>query len=97
VRINASTLGIDDDYNCCTGANVNGGNVEAFGSDWDNNVADGEVQRWDPPNPAGTTQVTDPPYIDGNCLTSIAAAGGAVWVTLAASGVDRYDNTTCNL
>ena len=97
VRINASTVGIDDDYNCCTGANVNGGDVEAFGSDWVNNVAYGEVTRWDPPNPAGATQVTDPLSSDGNCLTSIAAAGGAVWVTLAAPETAADGNPTCNL
>jgi len=29
------------------------------------------------------TQVTDAPYYDGSCLTSITAGGGAVWVALA--------------
>ena len=97
VRINASTVGIDDDYNCCTGANVNGGGVEAFGSFWGNDVPNGEVQRWDPPNLTGVTQVTDAPSNDGNCLTSIAAAGGAVWVTLAAPETAADGNPTCNL
>ena len=29
--------------------------------------------------------VTDPPFYDGLCLTSIAAGAGAVWVTVAAN------------
>jgi hypothetical protein len=97
VTINPRTLLIDVDFGCCHGDNVNGGNVEAFDSLWGNSVADGDVQRWNPPNLAHLTQVTDPPYYDGNCLTSIAAAGGAVWVTLAASELDRDANPTCNL
>jgi hypothetical protein len=97
VRINAGTLRMDEDFGCCTGDNVNGSGVEAFGSLWGYDVAGGEVQRWNPPNLAHLTQVTDPPYYWGNCLTSIAAAGGAVWVTLAASEQDRDGNATCYL
>ena len=55
-----------------------------FGSTWSIDSATGTVVRWD-----GTTyqvdkviQITDPPFYDGSCLTSIAVGAGAVWVTL---------------
>jgi hypothetical protein len=78
-------------FGCCAGSTVNGDNVEAFGSAWSYDVADGEVQRWNPPNLAHVTQITDAPLYDGNCMTSITAGGGAVWVTLAPSV-----NYSCN-
>jgi streptogramin lyase len=78
-------------FGCCAGSMVNGDNVEAFDSAWSYDVADGEVQRWDPPNLAHVTQITDAPLYDGSCMTSITAGGGAVWVTLAPSV-----NYSCN-
>jgi hypothetical protein len=61
--------------------------VAAYGSTWMADVASGNVVRWD-----GVTygqdnlfQLTPPPSYDGDCLTSLAAGGGAVWVTVVAS------------
>jgi hypothetical protein len=61
--------------------------VGAFGSLWGFGRATGELWRWDPPRlaPHGVTPVTYAPSIDGSCITSLAAADGAVWVTLAPS------------
>jgi hypothetical protein len=58
----------------------------AFGSVWQYDVGHGDVQKWHPPNLAphhGNIYVTDPPIYGGNCITSLAAGGGAIWVTLA--------------
>ena len=85
VLVDPHTLTPIQHMDCCSGAAVNGGSVEAFGSVWGYDVAKGEVLRWKPPNLAHVTQVTDAPYYDGSCMTSIAAGGGAVWVTLAPS------------
>ena len=66
---------------CCGVASVVGG----FGSDWSFDVGKGSVQRWDP-STYGLDQsiiVTDAPNYGGSCMTSIAASGDAVWVTLA--------------
>jgi hypothetical protein len=66
---------------CCGVADVVGG----FGSDWSLDVEKGSVQRWDP-STYGLEQsitVTDAPLYEGSCMTSIAASGDAVWVTLA--------------
>jgi serine/threonine-protein kinase len=59
----------------------------AFGSVWGFDVAAGQLERWDPPNlaPHGATPVTDAPYLDGSCMTSLAASDGAIWITLAPS------------
>jgi streptogramin lyase len=57
----------------------------AFRSVWGYDVADGEVQRWHPPNLAGLVDVTHAPKYDGSCMTSLVAGGGAIWVTLAPS------------
>jgi predicted Ser/Thr protein kinase len=57
----------------------------AFRSVWQYDVGRGQVQRWNPPNlaPRGDITVTDPPYYDGSCITSLAADRYAIWVTLA--------------
>lgn len=59
--------------------------VSAFGSVWDYDAAKGTVERWNPSTYQldHLTEVTDPPFYDGSCLTSIAAGTDAVWVTLA--------------
>jgi hypothetical protein len=57
--------------------------VGAFGSVWTYDVRSGAVDRWHPPNQVGDIQVTHAPYYDGNCMTSMAATGSAIWVTLA--------------
>ena len=61
--------------------------VPGYGSTWMADVASGDVVRWD-----GATygqdklfQLTAQPFYDGDCLTSIAAGAGAVWVTVMAS------------
>ena len=57
--------------------------VGGLGSTWGIDAAAGKVIRW---NSAyildKVIQVTDPPFYDGSCLTSISAGAGAVWVTL---------------
>jgi Protein kinase domain len=79
--------------------------VEAFGSVWTYDQADAQVQRWNPSDQdasANWIPVTKPPGLGGSCLTSIAAAGGAVWVTLAPAQVANGPNSqfgtyTCDL
>jgi serine/threonine-protein kinase len=61
----------------------------AFRSVWQYDVGRGEVQRWNPPNLAHNLQVTNAPYYDGNCITSLAATGSAIWVTLARPAAGR--------
>jgi len=58
-----------------------------FGSTWSVDSSTGTVVRW-----GGTTyqvdkviQVTDPPFYDGSCVSSLAVGAGAVWVTLEPS------------
>jgi hypothetical protein len=90
VTLNPSTLLT---YNGSDIGNVNDVSVEAFDSAWTYDVDYGEVQRRNPaaPDPAAVIPVTDPPHLDGldgSCPTSIAAAGDAVWVTLAPSVID---------
>jgi DNA-binding beta-propeller fold protein YncE len=88
VTINPSTLLTDNSPGLAFG---NGVSVEAFESAWTYQRDSGEVLRWDPTDLArgGEIPVTEPPNLGGSCLTSIAAAGGAVWVTLAPS-VDYF-------
>jgi hypothetical protein len=59
--------------------------VGAFGSVWDYDTRRGTVERWNPSTyqVGHLTEVTDPPFYDGSCLTSLAAGADAVWVTLA--------------
>jgi streptogramin lyase len=66
--------------------------AEAFRSVWTYDVGLGEVQRWRPPELAASVPVTDAPRYGGSCMTSIAATGDAIWVTLARSELDA-----CNL
>jgi serine/threonine protein kinase len=80
------------------GSNIGSGNgvsIEAFDSVWTYNQAEGEVLRshppeltFGPPDLYPRITVTTPPYLGGSCLTSIATAGGAVWVTLAPASVN---------
>jgi len=90
VVVDPRTLLIDEDFGCCGGdagaiGTLGTDGARAFGSVWGYDVGDGEVQRWNPPNLAHVIQVTDAPFYDGSCMTSIAAGGGAIWVTLAQS------------
>jgi hypothetical protein len=66
----------------CCGVGVS---IGGFGSVWGYDVSDGEVQRWNPWTYAlsHVVQVTDAPFYDGSCLTSLAVGAGAVWLTLA--------------
>ena len=59
--------------------------VGAFSSVWQYDVGRGDVERWYPPDRVKIIPVTDPPTYDGNCITSIAAGGGGIWVTLASA------------
>jgi hypothetical protein len=88
VLVDPRTLLVHEDMSCCPGAvglvgTVGADSAGAFGSVWGYDVGDGEVQRWDPPNLSHVIQVTDAPFYDGSCMTSIAATGDAVWGTLA--------------
>jgi len=58
-----------------------------YGSIWDYDPPSGTVVRWDGQTHqvASDIRVTAPPAFDGQCLTSLAAGAGAVWVTVAAS------------
>jgi Protein kinase domain len=71
-----------DNLGCCPGSLA--ASVAAFDSVWSYHVTDGTVERWDPStkNLLHVTHVTDPPYWDGSCMTSIAGGAGAVWVSL---------------
>ncbi len=57
--------------------------VGAFASVWSYDVPSGEVDRWHPPQQVADVQLTHAPLYDGNCMTSMAAGDGAIWVTLA--------------
>ena len=63
------------------------------GSIWTYDTPTGTVVRWDgrTHQVAANIRVTDPPFFDGPCLSSIAAGAGAVWVTVVARGV--WENT----
>jgi Protein kinase domain len=63
--------------------------VGAFGSVWTYDVPSGAVDRWHPPSQVADITVTHAPYFDGNCMTSMAATGSAIWVTLARPGNGR--------
>jgi hypothetical protein len=57
------------------------------GSIWTYDSPTGTVERWDGQThqEASNIDVTDPPFYNGLCLTSIAAGAGAIWVTVAAN------------
>jgi serine/threonine-protein kinase len=71
--------------------------VGAFHSVWSYDVVSGEVDRWHPPNEVAHTPVTHAPLYGGSCMTSMAAGGGAIWVTLAPANVASNGNSTCDL
>ena len=85
VLVDPRTLAVDH-LDCCP-LKRDSFDAGGFGSTWSIDSATGTVVRWD-----GTTyqvdkviQITDPPFYDGSCLTSIAVGAGAVWVTLEPS------------
>lgn len=71
--------------------------VGAFHSVWTYDVPSGEVDRWHPPNQVGDVPVTHVPLYGGSCMTSMAAGGGAIWVTLAPANFASNGNSTCDL
>jgi serine/threonine-protein kinase len=83
VVLNPRSLERYQDLGCC-GV---GPDVGAFGSVWGYDAKDGSVQRWNPETYglSHLTHVTDPPFYDGSCISSIAAGTGAIWVTLQAA------------
>jgi len=83
--VDPSTVQIDGSLDGGPGTGIGSATAGAFGAAWDYDVGHGEVHSWHPPNPAASLQVTDQPNFDGSCLTSLAAGGGAIWVTLAPS------------
>jgi len=58
------------------------------GSIWEYDTPTGTVVRWDGGSyqVAANIRLTDPPFFDGPCLSSIATGAGAVWVTVVARG-----------
>jgi hypothetical protein len=87
VTINPRTL---QGYNQGNVEGSNGVSVGAFDSVWTYDVDVGEVWRWNPATQDSRNwiAVTSPPFLSDSCLTSIAPAGGAVWVTLAPASVN---------
>jgi hypothetical protein len=83
--VDPETLGIYASVNGGVGTGIGADFAAAYGSLWGYDIGRGEVQRWHPPDLAKVIQITDAPYYDGNCMTSLTAGGGAVWVTLAPS------------
>jgi hypothetical protein len=83
VTIDPRTLLTDD---IPAPAFANGVVVEAFDAAWTYDDY-GDVLWWNSPDPypAAVINVTKSPSLDRSCLTSIAPAGDAVWVTLAPS------------
>jgi hypothetical protein len=71
--------------------------VGAFSSVWSYDVGSGEVDRWHPPNLVAHTSVTHAPLYGGSCMTSMAAGGGAIWVTLAPAAHALNGNSICEL
>jgi streptogramin lyase len=83
VLVDPQPLSIYSHLGCCHLTNDE--NVGGFGSPWVTDRANGALVRWN-----ATTyqldkvfQLTDAPYYDGSCLTSLAVASRAVWVTVA--------------
>ena len=93
VTRSSSTLGRSTSYHlgCCPPER---GYVTAgHGSIWRYDMPTGTrraVGRSDPSDSDANVHVTDPPFYDGLCLTSIAAGAGAVWVTVAAEASNSY-------
>jgi Protein kinase domain len=85
--VDPKTLQTLQSYDGGVATGIGADSAGAFGSVWGFDVAAGQLERWNPPNlaPHGATPVTDAPYLDGSCMTSVAAGEGAIWVTLAPS------------
>jgi hypothetical protein len=85
VTVDPRTLLTLQHLGCCSPAN--GYDAVGYGSIWQYDAPSGTVVRWNGQThqAAHDIHVTDPPFYDGLCLTSIAAGAGAVWVTVAAN------------
>ena len=85
VAVDPRTVSVLYHLGCCSPSRGDG--TAAFGSIWSYDWPTGTLVRWDgrTHQVAHDIRVTDPPFYDGLCLTSIAAGAGAVWVTVAAS------------
>jgi streptogramin lyase len=81
--VNPRTLGLQMNLGSPQASTV--AEVGGFGSVWDYDTRRGTVERWNPStyHLDQLIPVTDPPFYDGSCLTSIAAGADAVWLTLA--------------
>jgi hypothetical protein len=99
VLVDPRTLFVDTHYQGSIGplGTIGADSVGAFRSVWTYDVGSGEVQRWHPPNQVGDIQVTHAPLYDGNCMTSMAADGGAIWVTLASTTLPSAGISVCDL
>jgi hypothetical protein len=93
VVVDPRTLLVDTNYSGTIGplGTIGADSVGAFGSVWSYDVPSGAVDRWAPPHQVADVQVTHSPRYDGSCMTSMAAGGGAIWVTLAWPGIFLCD------
>jgi hypothetical protein len=80
------TLKVVDATSCCS-LRQDADAAAGYESQWTNQTPSGTTVRWDAITHelAHVFRVTDPPLYNGDCLTSIAAGAGAVWVTVAAA------------
>jgi DNA-binding beta-propeller fold protein YncE len=83
VRVDPRTVSVVQSFDCCPPSS--GYFAAGHGSIWDYDAPTGTVVRWNGGTfrHAANIRVTDPPFFEGLCLTSIAVGAGAVWVTLA--------------
>ena len=89
ILVDPRTLNVVKATSCCS-LLQDADAAAGYESQWTNETVSGTTVRW-----AAITQslahvfrVTDPPLYGGDCLTSIAAGAGAVWVTVAAARPD---------
>jgi hypothetical protein len=91
IVVDPSTLGTVESLGCCSPER--GFFTAGYSSIWTYDTPTGTVVRWDgrTHQVAANIRITEPPFFDGPCLSSIAAGAGAVWVTVAARG--DYEST----
>jgi hypothetical protein len=89
VIVDPRAMSIVEHLGCCSPER--GSDATENGSIWSYDTPTGTVERWDARTyqEAFNVDVTDPPFYGGLCMTSIAAATRAVWVTVVASSGDH--------
>ncbi len=83
VRVDPRTVKVVEDFGCCPSWQEV--DAVAAGSLWTVDQATGLVVRWDrvTQQDIAHIQLTTAPFYRGLCLTAVAAAADAVWVTVA--------------